>query len=189
MWGLMAKLIYSFQASLDGFINKPDGGFAELTPDEEVHRFHNEQAREIGVQIYGRRLYETMRVWETLGDDPAANEVTREFAAVWKETRKLVFSRTLDSVDDAFTLVPGDLAEEVGRLKAEDRGDIGVGGAELAASLIELGLVDEYRLVTYPVVFGGGTPFFPELAEPLALELVESRVFGSGAVFARYVAR
>ena len=77
----MRKLIYSFQVSLDGYINKPDGGFGELTTDEEVHRFHNEQAREIGVQIYGRRLYETMRVWETLGDDPAANEVTREFAA------------------------------------------------------------------------------------------------------------
>lgn len=184
----MRRLIYSFQVSLDGYIADRDGKIDALTPDDEVHRFHNEQAREVGVHLYGRRLYETMRFWETVESDPEAPGTMLEFAAIWKATEKIVFSRTLNEVDAGMTLARGEPAEEVARLKAEDGGDISVGGAGLAAGLVERGLVDEYRLVTYPVVFGGGTPFFPALEAPLELELAETRAFASGVVYSRYLA-
>jgi len=184
----MGKLIYSFQTSLDGYINNAAGDFAALTPDAEVHSFHNEQARGIAVQVYGRRLWEIMRAWETLGDEPGAAAEEREFADIWKRSRKYVASRTLSETGGDAELLTGDLGEELARLKAGE-GDVSIGGADLAADAIRLGLVDEYRLVVYPVVFGGGTPFFPDLEAPLGLELLETRRFGSGAVYARYAAK
>lgn len=183
----MRKLIYSFQVSLDGYIADRDGNFEALAPDEEVHRFHNEQAREVDAYLLGRRLWETMRYWETAGEDPESGEAELEFARIWKAASKLVFSRTLETVEGDATLLRGDPAEEVARLKAEPGADISVGGAGLAAGLIERGLVDEYRLVVYPVVFGGGTPFFPALDAPIPLELAETRRFESGVVYLRYV--
>ena len=183
----MGKLVYSFQTSLDGYINDADGDFAALTPDAEVHAFHNEEARGIAVHVLGRRLWEIMRVWDTLGDEPGASPEEREFGAIWKPARKYVVSRTLTEPGGDAELLTGDLGEELARLKAGE-GDISIGGAELAAEAIRLGLVDEYRLVTYPVVFGGGTPFFPDLEAPLDLELVATRDFGSGVVYTRYAA-
>jgi dihydrofolate reductase len=183
----MRKLIYSMGVSLDGYIAGPDGRFDWATPDEELHRFHNEQASELGGQLYGRRLYETMRFWETRADDPSMPEVGREFARIWKATPKVVFSGTLDAVQGSNTrLATGDASDEVGRLKAGPGRDLAVGGAGLAATLIRLDLVDEYRPFVNPVVVGGGTPFLPPLDAPLKLELIETRTFASRVVYLRY---
>ena len=183
----MRKLIYSFGVSLDGFIADPGGGIDWSVPGEELHRFHNQQARELGAQLYGRRLWEVMRVWETWGDDrPSASEAELEFARIWRETPKIVFSRTLENVEGNATLVREDAAEEVARLKEQPGKDLAVGGAELASSLMKAGLIDEYGLFVSPVVLGGGTPFFPALDERINLELIETRKFGSRVVYLRY---
>ena len=182
----MNKLIYSFGVSLDGFIAGPEGEFDWSAPDEELHRFHNEQARDLGAHLYGRRLWEVMRSWQTMDEDPEAPEPIVEFAKIWKATPKIVFSRTLESVEGNARLVREGLAEEVARLKAEAGGDLAVGGAGLASSCVQLGLVDEYRLFVNPVVVGGGTSFFPALKERIDLELVETKTFGSRVVYLRY---
>jgi dihydrofolate reductase len=183
----MRKLIYSFGVSLDGFIAGPDGKIDWSAPDEELHRFHNQQARELGAQLYGRRLYETMRVWETWGDEnPSAPEHELEFARIWKATPKIVFSTTLDEVEGNARLVRDNAAEEAARLKEEPGKDLAVGGAGLASTLMKAGLIDEYGLFVSPVVLGGGTPFFPALDERINLELVETRTFGSRVTYLRY---
>jgi dihydrofolate reductase len=182
----MRKLIYSMGVSLDGFIAGPDGDIDWSAPDEELHRFHNQQAREVGAQLYGRRLYETMRYWETAEENPSAPEVELEFARIWKDTPKIVFSKTLEKVEGNARLVRDNVAEEVARLKEEPGKDLAVGGAGLASTFIKLGLVDEYRLFVSPVVLGGGTPYFPTLDERINLERVETRTFGSRVVYVRY---
>ncbi len=181
----MRKVIYAMGVSLDGFIAGPDGSIDWTNPDEELHRFHNERAREMDVHLYGRRLYEAMRYWETAGDDPSAPDVEVEFARIWRQTERLVFSTTLEQAEGGARLVRGDVAEEVARLKRQPGGSIGVGGAGLAATLIELDLIDEYGLFVYPVVLGGGTPYFPA-SVPLELRLAETRTFGSRVVHLRY---
>jgi dihydrofolate reductase len=150
-------------------------------------RFHTEQAREtMGTHFYGRRLYEAMRYWETAEENPSAPEYELEFARIWKETPKVVFSRTLERVEGNATLARGNIAEEVARLKEQPGKDMAVGGAGLASSFIKLGLIDEYRLFVHPVVLGGGTPYFPPLDERINLQLVETRTFGSKVVYVRY---
>jgi dihydrofolate reductase len=182
----MRNVIYSMGLSLDGYIADAGGEIATAKPSPELHRFHNDQAREVGVHVCGRRLYEVMAVWDTLDDDQALPDHIREFAEIWKATPKLVLSRTLDGVGDNARLAEGDLAEELGRLKSEPGKDIAIGGATLAASAIELGLVDEVRLFWSPILVGGGTPFFPPVPERLSLELLETRTFESGDIYARY---
>jgi dihydrofolate reductase len=185
----MRKLIYSFGVSLDGFIAGPDGGIDWSAPDAELHRFHNEQARELGAHLYGRRLYEVMRVWETVDEDQSATDEEVEFAQIWRATPKIVFSRTLDKVEGDARLIREGAGDEVARLKQEPGEDLAVGGAGLASTFIKLGLVDEYRLFVSPVILGGGTPFFPSLDETIDLELVETRTFGSRVVYVRYAQR
>jgi dihydrofolate reductase len=187
---VMRKLVYSMGVSLDGFITDGDGAIDWTMPDEELHRFHNQQGREAGMHLYGRGLYEAMTVWETRDQDPDADEVELEWAAIWKQLPKVVFSTTLESVEGNARLVRGDAVAEVARLKEEPgEGALGVGGAGLAASLVRAGLVDEYGLFVYPVVLGAGTPFFPTVEDRISLELVETRTFGSRVVYLRYVAR
>ena len=157
----MRKLIYSMTVSLDGFIAGPDGDFAWGAPDEELHRFHNQRVREIGAQLLGRRLYETMLYWETADQNPSAPEYELEFARIWKGIPKIVFSKTLEKVEGNATLASDSVAEEVAKLKEQPGKDIAVGGAGLASTCIELGLVDEYQLFVSPVVVGGGTPLLP----------------------------
>ena len=183
----MRRVIYSMGVSLDGFIAGPDGSIG-LTVDEELHRFHNQQARETGVDVYGRRLYETMIYWDTAAEKhPSSPEFELEFARIWKETPKLVFSRTLERVEVSnCRLAQDDVVEEVRRLKEQPGKDIHVGGADLAATFIRLGLIDEYRPVVHPVVLGGGVPYLPPLDERLNLRLLETRTFGGGAVYLRY---
>lgn len=182
----MRKLIYSMGTSLDGFIAGPEGDIDWGAPDEELHRFHNEQTRELGVHLLGRRLYETMVSWETADRNPGADDVTVEFARIWQALPKIVFSSSLEQVEGNTVLARGGLAEEVGRLKREDGRDIAVGGAGLAGECARLGLIDEYRLFVSPVVLGGGTPFFPPLDNRINLELVEARTFGSRVQYLRY---
>jgi len=184
----MSKVVYSMGVSLDGFVADADGSIDWSGPDEELHRFHNEQARELGAHLMGRRLYETMLYWETFDEGSSASDVEIEFAALWKPLPKLVFSRTLDGVEGNATLATGDIAEEVERAKRESDGDVGVGGATFAATCIELGLVDEYRAFVYPIALGGGIPFLPPLDERIAMRLVETREFAIGVVYLRYEA-
>jgi dihydrofolate reductase len=180
------KLVYSMGVSLDGFIAAPGDDIDWAAPDEELHRFHNEQARETGVNLYGRRLYEVMRFWETADQHPDATEAVLEFARVWKDTPQVVFSTTLERVEGNARLVREDPVGEVARLKKEPGGDLAVGGAGLAATLVKADLVDEYRLFVNPVVLGAGTPFFPALGERIGLELTETRTFSSRVVYLRY---
>jgi dihydrofolate reductase len=182
----MRKLIYSMTVSLDGFIAGPQGEIDWSAPDEQLHRFHNEQVREIGVHLCGRRLYETMVYWETAEENPSASDYELEFARIWKGLPKIVFSKSLQKVEGDARLVRDGLGDEVAKLKEQPGKDLAVGGAGLASSCMELGLIDEYRLFVSPVVLGGGTPYFPALEERIDLELVETRTFGSRVVYVRY---
>jgi dihydrofolate reductase len=182
----VSRVIYSMSVSLDGYVAGPDGEIDWSAPDEELHRFHNARVRELGAQICGRRLYETMLYWERPDVTRSGDDVEREFAGIWQALPKVVFSTTLEAVEGNWRLASGGIAEEVARLKDEHRGDIGVGGANLAASLIELDLVDEYQLFVAPVVLGGGTPFFPPAQRRIELELLETRTFAARVVYSRY---
>lgn len=180
----MSMVITEMSVSVDGYIAGPDGDFSWGVPDEELHRFHNDQVRPLGAHVLGRRLYETMSYWET-ADDP--DPVSQDFAAIWKALPKLVFSRTLTSVEGTNTrLATEDLATELERLKANADGDIAIGGPTLAAEAVRLGLVDEHRLFLHPVAIGGGTPYFAH-DHRLDLRLLETRTFdGPEVVYLRY---
>src|SRR5436305_90828 len=136
--------------SLDGFIAGPGGDIGWSAPDEELHRFHNLQASETGVELCGRRLYEEMLFWETAEQQPSLPDYALEFARIWKAIPKVVFSRTLDKVEGNATLVKDNAPEVVAKLKQEPGKDLAVGGAGLAASLMPQGLIDEYRLFVIP---------------------------------------
>ena len=171
--------------SVDGFIADREGAFGWTVPSDELFRFHTAQVRELGGYLLGRRLYETMQVWET---DPSLrdNEPGALFADIWCAIPKIVFSRTLDSVQGNARLAEASLAEEAAAvLDATDK-DVSIGGAGLAAAAVELGLVDEMRMFRYPVVIGGGTPFLPPVTEAVPLDLIETRTFGSRVIFERY---
>ncbi len=178
-------LIYSMGVSVDGFIADREGAFGWTVPNEEQFRFHLAQIRELGAYLCGRRLYETMLVWET-DASMRDNELGAAFADVWFAIPKVVFSRTLDSVQGNARLAEASVAEEVAAaLDATDK-DVSIGGAGLAAAAIELGLVDDLRMFRNPVVVGGGTPFLPPVTEDLRLDLVETRTFGSRVIYERY---
>ncbi|MDQ2709629.1 MAG: dihydrofolate reductase family protein [Actinomycetota bacterium] len=183
----MRSVTYSMSISLDGYIVGPDGGFDWTVPDEEVFRFATDEVRELGVHLLGRRLYETMLYWETADQNPSLDFSTLKFATLWKALPKVVFSTTLTEVQGNACLASGGLAEEIKRLRAEPaEGDIAIGGATLAAEAAELGLIDEYRAKVYPVLVGGGIPFFPQHERRVNLELAETRTFSSRVVYLRY---
>jgi dihydrofolate reductase len=181
----MPDVIYAMGGvSADGYIVGPDGKFDWSTPDEELHRFHNEQTRALAGHLLGRRLYETMVYWETADNDPS--DIIREFALIWQALPKVVFSRTLDAVEGANTrLAREDLRAELTALQESVDGDVAVGGADLAAEAGRLDLIDEYRLFVHPVAVGGGIPFFPR-DHRVDMELVETRTFSSRVVYLRY---
>jgi dihydrofolate reductase len=156
----MGSVTYSMAVSLDGYVVGPDGDFDWTAPDQEVFHLATDEVRKVGVHLLGRRLYETMRSWETADQNPSLDYATLEFAAIWKALPKVVFSTTLSAVQGNARLASGGLAEEVERLRAEPgEGDIAIGGATLAAEAAGLGLIDEYRVRVYPVLVGGGIPF------------------------------
>ena len=183
----MPSVTYSMSVSLDGYIAGPDGDFDWPGFDEEVFRFWIDEIRGVGVHLLGRRLYETMLYWETADQDPSLDDSSREWATLWKPLPKVVFSTTLSAVQGHARLTSGGLAEEIERLRAEPgEGDIAIGGAALAAEAAALGLIDEYRAMVYPVLVGGGIPFFPQRERRVDLELVETRTFSSRVVYLRY---
>lgn len=183
----MRTVTYAMGVSLDGYIVGPDGGFDWTEPDEEIFQFVTDEIREVGAHLMGRRLYETMLYWETADQDPSLEPSLLEWAAIWKPLPKVVFSTTLSTVEGHAGLASGGLAEEVARLRTEPGdGAIAIGGATLAAEAAALGLIDEYRARVYPVLVGGGIPFYPQHEHRVDLELVESRTFSSGVLYLRY---
>ena len=183
----MRKVTYSMGVSLDGYIVGPDGKFDWTAPDKEVFRFWIDEIREVGVHLLGRRLYETMLYWETADEDPSLDAAELEWIALWNPLPKVVFSTTLSAVQGNARLASGNLKAEIDRVRAEPgEGDIAIGGATLAAEASALDLIDEYQTMVYPVLVGGGTPFFPRLERRVDLELVESRTFKSGIVYLRH---
>lgn len=185
----MGRLIYLLNVSLDGFVETPDHSLDWSSVDDELHSWFNEQERTTDASLYGRGLWETMSAyWPTAESDPSATETMKEYARLWADTPKIVFSSTLDAVEGNARLVRGDIADELAKLRQEFDGDLAVGGATLASAFIRAGLVDEYRLVVHPVVIGQGTPYFPKLDRQLQLKPIESKRFESGVLYLAYAA-
>ena len=183
----MSKLIYSVICSLDGYTVDAHGKFDWARPDEEVHQFVNDLERPIETYLYGRRLYETMVFWETM-DDP--EPVMQDYAKVWRAAQKVVYSRTLETAASERTRIEREFEPDaVRQLKEQATTDISIGGATLAASAIQAGLVDEYHLFLVPVIVGGGTRALPDGVR-LDLELVDEHRFeASGFAYLSYRAR
>ena len=185
----MAQLIYSAIASLDGFIEDADGNFDWAAPDEEVHRFVNDQERGIGTYLYGRRMYDVMRYWQTADAEPDQPDVAVDFARIWQAADKVVFSRTLEQASTPRTRIEAELDPAAVRaLVASSESDVSVGGAELAGAALRAGLVDELHQLLSPVVVGAGNHFLP-VGVRLDLELVDTRTFGNGVVHLHYRVR
>jgi dihydrofolate reductase len=176
----MGKLTYAAITSLDGYIEDPDGGFGWAEPDAEVHAFINDLERGTGTSLYGRRMYETMAVWQTVGDELGLPEA--EYAQVWRGLDKVVFSRTLEAVWTPRTRLEREFdPAAVRRMKHEADHDLSVSGPGLAQHAFDAGLVDEVHLFVHPVIVGGGKPALPGGVQ-IDLELVDERRFASGVV-------
>jgi dihydrofolate reductase len=175
---LFMMIVYSMSVSADGYINGPDGTFDWAVPSDELHRFHNQRVAHTDAQLLGRRLYETMLVWET---EEFTDPTMVEFAELWRPLEKVVFSTTLETIEGNGRLATRSLTDEIAALGDKT---IAVGGAGLAAACMREGLIDEFQLFVVPVVIGGGTPYFPPDVQ-IALDLVETRKFGS-TVYLRY---
>ena len=186
----MRRVTYSMGVSLDGFIVGPDGNITGTAPDAEMWRFVMDEIRQVDVHLMGRRLYETMLYWENADQAASFDDFEREWAALWNPLPKVVFSTTLSAVQGQARLASAGLAEEIERLRAEPgEGDIAIGGATLAASVADLDLIDEYHVRVYPMLVGGGIPYFAQHERRVDLELVESRTFSSKVVYLRYRVR
>ncbi len=182
----MRRIVYGMFTSLDGFIEGPKGELDWHIVEEELHRYVNDQERAIDTLLYGRRMYEVMNYWSTADADPSLAEYALEFAHIWKSIPTIVFSRTLERVEGNTRLAREIDAQEITRLKEQPGKDLEVGGANVAATFMRLGLIDEYQLYVNPVVLGGGTPMFPASDDRINLRLVETRAFDSGVVLLRY---
>ena len=183
----MGRLLFSMSVSLDGFVDTPSRSLDWVRVDEELHMVLNDEARPLSAFLYGRRMYELMAdYWPTAEADPGATPAMIDFARLWKDKPKVVFSRTLERVDFESRLVRDDAVAEVARLKAQPGYDMDVGGPTIASALLNAGLIDELHLYVHPVVLGAGTRFFPPLEERIDLRLVDTRTFGSGVVALRY---
>ena len=181
----MATLSFSALASLDGVIADEQGRFDWAEPDAEVHAFVNDLERPVGTHLYGRRMYEVMVWWETLDLADVPPHI-RDYAEVWRNADKIVYSRTLPSVSSARTRLEREFdPDAVRRLKEEAGRDLSIAGPGLAAHALAAGLVDEVHLLLSPHVVGGGTRVFPDGVH-LPLELVDERRFGNGTVYLRY---
>jgi dihydrofolate reductase len=185
----MARLIYSMLASLDGFVEDADGGFGWAAPSEEVHAYANAIGASVGTYLYGRRMYETMLFWETAYEMPGVGDVEREWARLWRDTEKVVYSTTLDAPRSERTRIERSFDPEAIRsLVAGSERDVAVAGPELAARTIAAGLVEEVHVIVAPIVVGGGKRLFPA-GSRLDLRLVDQRAFSDGFVALRYAVR
>lgn len=187
----MRKIVLMSSVSLDGFIEGPDREIDWHVVDDELHRHFNELLRSMGGFLEGRVTYQLMAdYWPTADADPSAPEPVVEFAGIWREMPKTVFSRTLERADDRNTTIKREVdAEEIRALKEQPGGDLCLGGADLAATFMRLDLVDEYRVYVHPVLIGRGKPLFPDSAVRTGLRLAETREFGNGVVLLRYERR
>lgn len=187
----MKRVTYSMGMTLDGFVVGPDGRFDWGDPDDEEFRAAIDEVRVVDVHLLGRKLHETMAYWEDPVQAATWGDAEREWADLWNALPKVVFSRTLTSVDTSNTRLATDsVGEEIERLRAEPGdGEVAIGGATLAAAAAELGLIDEYRVRVSPVLVGGGVPYFAMGRRRVDLELLGSRTFRTGAVALRYGVR
>ena len=183
----MRKVILMMQVSLDGFIEGPEQDLGWHRVDDELHRHFNEELRTMGAFLDGRVTYELMAdFWPTADQDPSAPGPMAEFAGIWRDMPKIVYSRTLTSAGWGTEVVRDVVAGDIARLKEQPGGDLALGGANLSASFRRLGLIDEYRIYVHPVLIGRGTPLFHEADTMTPLSLLESRTFGNGVVLLRY---
>ncbi|NKQ53251.1 dihydrofolate reductase [Amycolatopsis sp. K13G38] len=186
----MRKLIYGMNLTLDGYIAAAGDDIGWSAPSDELFQWWYEHERASGLTLYGRKLWETMSShWPTGDQQPGATAAEIAFARLWRDMPEVVFSSTIDKVDWNTRLVTGDAVAEITRLKAEDGAPMTIGGATLAAAAMRAGLIDEYVLVTAPVLVGGGTPFFTALDGWVNLNLVETRTFPGGVLLTRYETR
>jgi dihydrofolate reductase len=185
----MGRLVYSVIASLDGYVNDTDGRFGWAEPDPQVHGYVNDVMRPVGTHLYGRRLYEVMAGWQTMGTSPEEPTVTRDFGELWRAADKVVYSTTLTDVPTPRTRLERRFdADAVRRLVSDSERDVTVGGPGLAAEAFRAELVDVVSVVVVPVIVGGGTASLPDRVR-LGLELVDERRFDSGFVALRYSVR
>lgn len=185
----MRKLTFGMNVSVDGYIAAPGGDLGWGVPSDELFQWWSDRVGATGLALYGRGLWESMSPhWPTADQHPGATPAQIEFAGRWRDMPKVVFSSTIGAVDWNTRLVAGDAVAEITRLKAGDGGPMDIGGATLAAAAMRAGLIDEYLMVTHPVLVGGGTPFFPALNHQLDLRLAETRTFPGGVVLTRYEA-
>jgi dihydrofolate reductase len=185
----VSKLIYSMIASLDGYVADEAGDFSWAEPDETVHAFINDLERSVGTYLLGRRMYDVMSWWDTVGGLSDVPPYIQEFARLWRAADKVVYSSTLSDVS-----TPGARVERgfdvaaVERMKSESERDISIGGPTLASAAIVAGLVDEFQLFIAPVIVGGGLRAFLGGTSP-SLELLGERRFDNGFVFLDYARR
>ena len=173
--------------SLDGYIEGPNRDISWHMVDDERHRYFNEQLSGMGAFLSGRVTYELMAAfWPTADTDPASTEPMIEFARIWRDMPKIVYSKTLRQAGWNTTIVRDVVPEEVAKLKAAPGGDLALGGADLAASFMRLGLIDEYRIYVHPIVIGAGKPLFPRSGPRVNLRLLETRAFGNGVLLLHY---
>jgi dihydrofolate reductase len=185
----MAKLIYSGFTSLDGYVADETGNFEWAELNEEVYTFINNRERRIGTYLLGRKMYETMAVWETPEVIPHPTAGMLEYVPIWRAAEKIVYSTTLPAVSAAKTRLERKFEADVIReLKTGATRDVGIGGPALAAHAIRAGLVDEYNLLIAPIIAGGGNPYLPDKV-PVKLELIDERRFDNGLVHVRYGAK
>ena len=183
----MRRLSYAMNVSLDGYVAAPGDDLGWSVPSDELFQWWSDRVAATGTALYGRRLWEGMNAhWPTADQQPGVTPAHAEYARRWRAMPKVVFSSTLTSVEGNARLVTGDAVAEITRLKAEDGGPMDVVGATLAAAVMRAGLVDEYVLVTHPVLVGGGTPVFTALDNWVDLTLVETRTFSHGLLLIRY---
>ena len=183
----MRKIIWMMSVSLDGLMEGPDGELDWHLVDDELHRHFNEQLRAMGGFLDGRLTYELMAgYWPTADADPSSSEVVAEFAQIWREMPKIVYSRTLERAEWNTTVVREVVAAEVMALKAQPGGDLVLGGADLGAAFRRHDLIDEYRIYVHPIVVGRGKPMFEPSDAKMSLRLAEARTFSNGVVLLRY---
>lgn len=182
----MGRLVYGGIGSLDGFIADVNGNFDWSMPDEEVHAHVNEQDRGVVAELYGRRLYEVMKVWDTYGNGPSATAVESEYGKIWRNRDKIVYSTSLESVDTGRTRLEKHFdPESVRRYVDGVDGDVNIGGPELAGHALRAGIVDVVAYYASPIIVGGGKHWLPQGVR-LSLQLVDERRFGNGVVFTSY---
>jgi dihydrofolate reductase len=183
----MRKIVVCMSISVDGYFEGPGHDLGWHRVDDEVHTYFNDVLRTMSAFLGGRVTHELMAdFWPTADADPSNPEVMREFARIWRDMPKIVYSTTLESAGWSTTVVRGVDADEVRALKALPGGDMALGGGILIEAFRRLDLIDEYRLYVHPVLLGRGTPLFRESGTPADLRLVETRTFGNGVVLLRY---